>query len=101
MTACSSESEPVATTTVTESAAPSTWSSAAQDQTFLAQVELIDEFSSTSRASKIDMGRNVCVGYEQGKQMGVLQILIEEYNADAAASFMHAATSVYCPEHLR
>lgn len=98
--ACSSDSEPSSTTTVTESAAEPTWTSAAQDQTFLAQVELIEEFSTTSRESKVEMGRNVCVAFEQGKKMDVLQILTEEYNINAATSFMHAATTVYCPEQL-
>ena len=93
-----SDDSPDDTATTTTSAS-STPADSRLDDTFIAQVRLIDEVGG-SRSMLIEMGQNVCVGIKNGSRLEVLKILNDEYGIDAAAKFMHAAVSVYCPEEL-
>lgn len=88
--------------TVTETLTPATPTvdDARLDETFLAQVSLVDAFNGESKKDLIDTAHATCVAFDRGDKMEALRVLNSSYGIEPAAKFMHAAVSVYCPEHL-
>lgn len=99
ISACGSDSKPAAEVSYVTVTPSPTSGITGQDETFLAQVRLIKEIDGT-KSQLIDAGHAVCDGFDNGQKMEVLESLNESYGINAAASFMHAAISTYCPEHL-